>query len=440
MFKNEKRTALPAPKMLHAKATKAAVIGLAAALLLTACGRDNGSGSGSTESASPIASGPATGTVTVWAQGAEGAALPALAKEFEASNPGVKVNVTAIPWDAAHNKYQTAIAGGTTPDIAQMGTTWMSDFSDAFDPTPSAVDTGDIFPGSVKSTDVGGTRYGVPWYVDANVVFYRSDLAAKAGHETFPTDWDGFKSLAKDLQSKAGAKYGIALPAGGADSFQRILPLVWSGGAQLVNQDSTKWTLDTPELAEALNYYNSFFTEGIADKNPATGAGAAESAFVDGSVPMWIGGPSGIGELEKAGGAGFADKYKVAMVPKQKTATSFAGGSNLVVFKKSQNRDATWKFIQWLSKPDIQVKWYKVTGDLPASQSAWKDPSLSGDSKLAVFGDQLKDVNSPPSFPTWTQVSAAADTQLEQIVKAGKNPASALKELQSTADSIGTGR
>lgn len=425
--------------MIHPKATKAAVIGLAAALLLTACGRDTGSGSGPTESASPIASGPATGTVAVWAQGAEGTALPALAKEFEAANPGVKVNITAIPWDAAHNKYQTAIAGGTTPDIAQMGTTWMSDFSDAFDPTPSAVDTSDIFPGSVKSTNVGGTKYGVPWYVDAHVVFYRSDLAAKAGYTSFPTSWDGFKSLAKDLQSKAGAKYGVALPVGGADAFQTILPFVWSGGAQLVNQDSTKWTLDTPELATALNYYNSFFTEGIATKNPPTGAGAAESAFVDGSVPMMIGGPSGIGELEKAGGAGFADKYKVAMVPKQKSATSFAGGSDLVVFKKSQNRDAAWKFIQWLSKPDVQVKWYKATGDLPASQPAWKDPSLSGDSKLAVFGDQLKDVNSPPSLTTWTQVSAAADTQLEQIVKAGKSPSSALKELQSTADSIGTG-
>src|SRR5437867_12060141 len=127
--------------MLHPKATKAAVIGLAAALLLTACGRDTGSGSGPTESAAPIASGPATGTITVWAQGAEGAALPAVAKEFEAANPGVKVNVTAIPWDAAHNKYQTSIASGSTPDVAQMGTTWMADFADAFDPTPRGIDT-----------------------------------------------------------------------------------------------------------------------------------------------------------------------------------------------------------------------------------------------------------------------------------------------------------
>jgi multiple sugar transport system substrate-binding protein len=69
----------------------------AAALTLSACGRDSGGAGGSTESAKDISSGPATGTLTVWAMGAEGDKLPDLMKDFEAANPGVKVNVTAIP-------------------------------------------------------------------------------------------------------------------------------------------------------------------------------------------------------------------------------------------------------------------------------------------------------------------------------------------------------
>jgi multiple sugar transport system substrate-binding protein len=425
--------------MLSHKARKVAVLGVAAALLMTGCGRDAGAPAGAAASAPPIASGKATGTITVWAQAEEGAALPQLAKDFEAANPGVKVNVTAVPWDAAHNKYQTAIAGGTTPDVAQMGTTWMSDFSDAFEPVPSEVDTSGIFPGALKTTEVAGTHVGVPWYVDTRVVYYRTDLAAKAGHDTFPTTWDGFKSLAKDLQTKAGAKFGVRLPVGEGDSFQSMLPFPWSNGAQLVNEDSTKWTLDTPEMVDALKYYNSFFEEGIADKTPATGAGAGEAAFVNGTVPMLIAGPNAIGQLEKAGGPGFADKFSVGMIPKEKSATSFVGGSDLVVFKKSQNRDTAWKFIQYLSQPEVQTKWYKLTGDLPAKQASWTDASLSGDAKLAVFGEQLKTTNSPPAVTTWTQVGAAADTQLEQIIRAGKDPAVAMKELQSMADSAGTG-
>jgi multiple sugar transport system substrate-binding protein len=320
-----------------------------------------------------------------------------------------------------------------------MGTTWMGDFADSFDPTPTAFDDAGFFPGSVNSTDVGGTKVGVPWYVDTRVVFYRTDLAEQAGYSTFPTNYEDFKAMAKAMQTKAGAQWGIQLLAGGADSFQSTLPFGWSGGAELMNAGSDEWTLDTPEWTQALEYYQSFFTDGIANPAPNTGAGAAESAFVDGSAPMMISGPYNIGNLEKAGGAAFADKYAVAPMPMDKTATSFVGGSNLAVFKDSPNRDAAWKLVQWLSQPEVQVKWYQATGDLPSVQSSWQDKVLADDEKLSVFGEQLKDTNSPPAVPTWTQVSAAADTQIEQIVKAGKDPAQALKELQASASSIGIG-
>jgi multiple sugar transport system substrate-binding protein len=420
-------------------AAAALAVGVAATMVLTSCGRSSDAASAPT-AASTIASGPATGTINMWAQGGEGDKLPAFAKEFEAANPGVKINVTAIPWDAAHNKYQTAIAGGTTPDVAQMGTTWMGDFADAFVPTPTSIDTSVFFPGSVKSTVVGGTAYGVPWSGDTRVVYYRKDLLERAGYTTFPTTWDDFKAVAKAMQTKAGAKWGVNLPAGGTDSFQSMLFIPWSAGAELMNNDQTKWTLDTPEWVDAMKYYQSFFTDGIANPNPNTGAGAQDAAFVDGSIPMFVGSPGEIQSLIQAGGAGFEAKFGVALVPKDKSATSFVGGSNLVVFKNSKNQDSAWKFIQWLSQPEVQIKWRDAAGDLPLVASAWKDPSLAGDPKMTVIGDQLNSGNSPPQVPTWTQVSAAADTVLEQIVKAGANPADAMKSLQSTADSIGAGR
>jgi multiple sugar transport system substrate-binding protein len=424
--------------MFRTKASQVAALGLAAVLLISACGRDEESGGGSSESGGTLGSGPATGTITMWAQGAEAEALPAMLETFEASNPGITVNVTAIPWDAAHNKYQTAIAGGNTPDVAQMGTTWMGDFSDAFDPTPSQIDTSVFFPGSLGSTEVNGTSFGVPWYVDTRVIYYRSDLAAEAGYDTFPTNWDDFKAMAQALQTEAGAAFGVQLPTGVADSFQSMLPFPWSNGAELLNEDGD-WTLDTPEMVEALTYYQSFFTEGIADENPTLGAGAAESAFVDGTAPMMIAGPANIGALEQAGGEGFADQYAVATIPKQTTGTSFVGGSDLVVFKDSENRDAAWRLVEWLSQPEVQIELYAAIGDLPAVQSAWDDPSLSADPKLAVFGEQLEDTKAPPSLSTWTQVAAAGDRQLERIVKSGADPAEAMKDLQAEADEIGTG-
>jgi multiple sugar transport system substrate-binding protein len=126
-------------------------------------------------------------------------------------------------------------------------------------------------------------------------------------------------------------------------------------------------------------------------------------------------------------------------MPKQKTATSFVGGSDLVVFKKSKNRDSAWKFVRWLSDPKTQVKFFALSTDLPSVKSAWTDPSLTADAKLAVFGKQLEDAKAPPATVTWEEAAAEFDKSMEQVCKQGLDPATALKSVQSKADSIGTG-
>ena len=411
---------------------------LTAALGLAACGRSSDTGATAGDAAKTVSAGKATGNLTVWAMGAEGEKLPELTKEFEAANPGAKVQVTAIPWDAAHDKFATAITAGKTPDAAMVGTTWMGEFAEqALDPTPSTIDKASFFEGAQKTTEVGGTSYGVPWYVETRLVYYRKDLAAKAGVTTLPTDWPGLKSMAKAMQTNAGAKWGINLQPGRTGSWQTILPFAWSNGASVATDDQTKFTFDTPEMAEAVKYYQSYFTDGIAAKQLPEGN--IDPDFVNGSIPMFISGPWMMSAVEKLGGPGFKEKYGVMALPKQKSATSFVGGSNFVVFKNSKNRDSAWKLVEWLSEPKTQVKWYQQSTNLPSVSAAWQDPALTADEKLAAFGKQLEDAKAPPAVATWEQVSAAFDTEMEKVTKSGEDPAAALKKVQSQADSIGTG-
>jgi len=422
----------------NTRVTAVVAICLTATMSLAACGRSTVKASTPTEKAGAISSGKATGTITVWAMGGEGDKLPTLAKEFEALNPGVKVNVTGIPFDAAHDKLATAITAEKTPDISQIGTTWMGEFAtQALDPTPASIDKASFFEGAQKTTEVGGTSYGVPWYVETRLVYYRKDLAAKAGITTLPTDWAGLKAMAKAMQTKAGAKWGIDLQAGGQGSWQSVLPFAWSNGAEVASADQKKYTFDTPETVEAVKYWQGYFTDKIAAKQLPLNSRAP--SFVDGSVPMFISGPWEMGGINDLGKAGFKDKYGVMEMPKQKTATSFVGGSDLAVFKNSKNRDSAWKFVQWLSDPKTQVKFFALSTDLPSVKSAWTDPSLTADPKLAVFGKQLTDAKAPPATATWEQVAAAFDTEMEKVAKSGLDPATALKTVQSKADSIGTG-
>ena len=412
---------------------------LVAALALAGCGRPaDQPGASAPQPTTSIAEGPATGELTIWAMGAEGEKLPELLKDFEADNPDVKITVTPIPWGAAHDKFSTAITAQKTPDLAMIGTTWMGEFAglDALDPTPASIDSSVFFPGAWQTTEVGGTSYGIPWYVETRLVYYRTDLAEKAGITEPPTDWDGLKAMAKAMQEKAGAKWGINLQPGGTGSWQTVMPFAWSNGAQLNEGD--QWTFDTPEMAEAVSYYQSFFDEGISNKSPAANE-TAEPSFVDGSQPMFISGPWMMSVVEGVGGAGFEDKYDVALIPTKQSSTSFVGGSNFAVFKNSQNRDSAWKLVQWLADPQVQVKWYQLSTDLPSVQAAWQDEALASDTKLATFGKQLETALAPPSFATWEQVAARFDAELEKITKTGADVATSLQTVQSEAQSIGTG-
>lgn len=416
-----------------------AALGLAS-LALVACGRDSG-GDGPVDQGEAVGDGPATGTIEVWAMGTEGEVLGDFATAFTEDNPDAEVEVTAVPWESAHEKIANAIAAGETPDVTLVGTTWMGEFAEAggLDPLPEdLVSSSDFFEGAWGSTEVGGTSYGVPWYVETRVLYYRKDLAEKAGWDQPPATWDELKQFALDLQDKGGAEYGIQLPAGGTGSWQTMLPFAWSNGAGVTNDDGTEYTLDSPEMIEALEYYKGYFDEGISPTR-LLDAGELESGFADGTYGSFISGPWHTGLVEDQGVD--EDQYAVAVLPGKDGApgTSFVGGGDLAVFADSDNKESAWKLVQWLADPETQQDFYDEMGDLPAVSSAWDSGELAEDPQLSVFGDQLDNALAPPAVPTWEEVATVIDSEVEKATKGDTSVEDAVAEMQRQAAQIGTG-
>jgi multiple sugar transport system substrate-binding protein len=416
--------------------TRAGAVALVAALALTGCGRDSNTAS-TADKAKSVTEGKAKGNITVWALGAEGEKLGAIAADFETANPDAKVKVTVIPFDAAHDKISTSIAGGQTPDVSLVGTTWVSEFAapTALDPTPTdLIDKAKFFQGSWDTTVVNDTSFGVPWYVETRLIYYRKDLADKAGL-TPPTDWQGLKDFAKGMQDKGGAKWGINLQPGGQGSWQTYMPFAWQKGAEL--SDGTKFTFNTKPMQEALDYYASFFKEKISPTQlpPNT----MEPAFIKGQIGAFVSGPWHMGILRDQGGPGFEGKWAVTPMPKEQAGTSFTGGGDLVVFKKSKNRDAAWKFVDFLTQEAQQQKLFELVGSLPSVQKAWDTGKLSTDPFLKVFGTQLDDAKSAPAIATWEQVAAELDDAIERVSLGKEDSATALKTADDKANAIGTG-
>jgi multiple sugar transport system substrate-binding protein len=427
------------------------VIALFTALILvaSACGTNEGAGSSaaapsaSAGASAPAGSAPASaatelsGELTVWAMGNEGTKLGVMADKFMEANPGVTVNVTPVDWGQAVAKLQTAIGGGETPDVSQMGTDMMGQFVEtgALETVPADIDASGFFESAWQTGVVDGQAYGVPWYVETRVLYYRTDIAEKAGITAPPATWDDLKAMAKAMQSQGGAEWGIAL---GTKNSQEYLPFVWSNGGDVLGADGS-FALDSPEAVEALTFYDSFFEEGLTPKSVPEGFDVTP-AFVAGTHPMFFSGPWHVGLITDAGGADIEGKWAVVPMPKKVSATSFVGGSNFVVFKDSQNKDAAWAFVKFMADPANQVAWYDEATVLPAVQSAWDDPALADDANVAVFGQQLLDTKAPPPIPTWNEVATAINDNLEKVTTGDVAPADGAKAMEETANSIGTGQ
>jgi multiple sugar transport system substrate-binding protein len=377
----------------------------------------------------------ASGNITVWAMGAEGEKLDVLAKDFMQENPGIKVEVTPIAWDVAHDKLLTSVAGNKTPDVSQMGTTWMGEFAKtgALEQVPDSIDQDSFFESAQSTGVVDDTAFGVPWYVETRLLYYRTDIAEKAGITKPPENWDELKEMARAMKEKGGAKYGISLSP---NNWQELLPFVWQNGGEIVSEDG-EFTFDSPEVVEAIEYYQSFFKEGLTSGSVPEGFDIVP-AFIQGTHPMFFSGPWHLSLITEQG-ADIKGKWAIAKMPEKESATSFIGGSDLVVFKNSDNKDAAWKFVEYLSTPAVQQKWYTTVSALPSVQAAWESGALSTDKQLTLFGEQLQDAKTPPTIPRWEQVAAdAVNTEMEKAMIGGASAEEAAKAMQEKASSIGT--
>ena len=81
-----------------------------------------------------------------------------------------------------------------------------------------------------------------------------------------------------------------------------------------------------------------------------------------------------------------------------------------------------------------------MSTDLPSVKSAWEDPALQADKKLADLRQAARDRPGPAVVPDVGAGHRAFDTEMEKVTKNGADPAAALKTVQQQAESIGTGQ
>jgi len=400
---------------------------IGAALLAAACSRE----------------GPDIVELEFWAMGREGEIVPILTKEFEAENPDVRLRVQQIPWTVAHEKLLTAFVGGALPDVAQLGNTWIAELAALgalADLTGAvagsvAIDEADYFSGIWATNVLHGAVLGVPWYVDTRLLFYRSDILKDAGFDHPPRDWAEWRAAAEAVKKRVGAgRFALLLPL---NEFEPQVMLALQQNDPVLREDGRYGNFSSAGQRRAIDYYLSFFRDGLAP--PATESEIANvwNEFARGYFAFYITGPWNIGEFRRRLPADLQDDWMTAPLPGPAgPGVSIAGGSSLVVVKKSKHQEAAFRLIEFLSRPDIQARFYALSGNLPPRRSSWNDPLLKEDPYVGAFRDQLERVRPAPQIPEWERIAQEIRVVTERAVHEGWDAARTAAELDRRVDAI----
>jgi multiple sugar transport system substrate-binding protein len=350
---------------------------------------------------------------------------------------GIDVKVQLVGWDVQFDRIRNAAVSGEGPDVTQAGTTQVPFFAalDGFeDVSDRAGDIGgeDAYaPGVWQTTQVAGRdgTFAVPWFTEARSIYYRKDLLEEAGvdPETAFTDWDALRGTLEKLRSSGAVDnedtYAFGSPGKAAfDLVHHVMPFVWDAGGSELSEDASTSTINSPEAQEGVEFVAGLIRDELYDPTALEKDGQqVEDSFKGGRLAVWIGGPWVLATVGREDDDAWApevrDNVGVAPMPEGPSgeAYTFVGGSNLMMFNSSENKDAAWELIEFLSQDRTQTAYADLMGMFPARLEP-QEAAAGKDANYAAFYEAIQDGRTYAPIPQWGQIETAYRTRFGNIL------------------------
>ncbi len=338
--------------------------------------------------------------------------------EFEAQNPCISVDVVTVPYPAYRDRLLTAVQGGTAPDISTVDQIWNSEFAvaDAIIPLDDyiaqseTVKQENFFPGAWDSTVYNGQVWGIPFNIDVwQFTFYNNRLLQEAGVDPQQlATWEGLKAAAEALTDRDAGKYAIGLVGARGEIPSVIMDsFIYSNGGSVLNEKG-QCALDQPEAIEALQYLADLVPYAPEGVNNFTAENATDLFLNESLATMWW--PALVQPSLLDSGLDWG--LVAGTAPEGMTAVGTLGGWSLVIYKDSPNKDAAWKFIEFLTDPDVNQR---VVDLIPANVNA-AEPFLQANRREPeLIMEHLNNARPRPLSPVYPEVSAIQVDMIQEI-------------------------
>jgi len=388
-------------------------------------------------------------TLTVWCWEYQQKCINSVLDGFHKLYPDIDIEYKIMgPADLYDNLLLALSAGEGAPDVSGCENSHLAQFvalGGLYDITEKAKPYYHKFNAYkwVDAEDERGRIYAMPWDSGPVAIWYRRDIFEKAGYASDPTSvaklldtWDDFYEVAKGIKQKTGS-YMFAQAKTNND-FRIYEIFLWQRELGYFDREG-RVVIDSPGAIKTLEYLGKFWKEDLVQDAVSWTAGWY-AGIADGKVAtiiegVWMGGFLWSWIAPKTSGL-----WGVVPMPvweKGGVRSSNDGGSTLLITDQCKDKEAAWKFIEYITaNKEAQVTAWRVMDSFPSLEEAYRDPIV--DEEIPFFGGQKYRrifVEAAKKIPWWayTKDYAEANSILQVEVSAyalGKKSASeALKSV-----------
>ncbi len=363
-----------------------------------------------------------------WSEPGQKAILKELVAEFE-KQKNVKVELTELSWNDGKVKLQAAFNSGAPPDVIELGSDWIAQFSSsgvllALPGDANAL--GRFVSYSVAPAMWQGRTYAYPWTLDTRVIFTNQTLLANSGWREPIVTMDQLVRAAELVKESGSDGWG----ANGADAhrlYKKILPFMWTFGGDVFDANG-KPILNSPENIQALSVYAQLARAGFVETQRQL-----DAAFVQGKIALWNSGSW----LSKKIHANKALKAQPILMPglNGQPGISFAGGEYLAVSASTHHSQHARDLVLFLTKGATAVRFCSQIPEagFPAEKASFSDSTLIADPIKAIFAQQLQHARMTPVHPRWLDLEAVIEDAVVRVLLGDETPQESLEKAQQAA-------
>ena len=367
-----------------------------------------------------------------------------LIEEYNARNPARPVRLlTQFASNAVYQKVRVALAGGSTPDV--LSAVWPDELAgyamrgvltplDDF-LSRSGRSIQEFTPGIRRLVTVDGKVYGLTVTTNTNLIVYNKSLFREAGldPENPPKTPDELDDAARRCTKIDSAgklvRYG----------FRPLNLDLWAYafGGGWYDADSGRVTANHPANVAALRWmagYNRIFdlrkvqafTSTFGSNTTATGP------FYTGRMAMWQTGEWASEFIRRYGKDLDWGWFALPSPPGGRPNTTGAGGSVFVIPAAARDKEASWRFLNWITGRDPVARFCWGIKNTPALIEAGKSAQFQRDPlfKFAVGLSSGANSFGAPPIPIWSTYKREIQRVEELCVLGGADPQQSLDTLQ----------